>query len=377
MEDRLIFDRERFLAQLTEMICIDSENSFEGDMTAYLEKWFTERGYEVIRDHAGSTCGSTGDNIIVHIPGTMPGEAICFNAHQDTVIPGKGIRPHLEGDRLLSAGDTILGADDKSGIALLIEALQNIEEKHIPHREMYYLFTIGEENGQTGAHALDPAMLPCKNIMSIDDAGRPDHIDLLGIGCWSVKAKFHGRAAHASLNIDEGISAIQMMSDAIASMSLGKTLDNVRINIGTVKGGSANGSVPENAEFTAGIYGFDHEIVGAYIGQMKEICEASASKFGGSVDFFSEKRISIYHQEQDWFIFKCCYDAYVKEGITPKLTTCYGAGDANVLNDKGFRCGGIASGMDKCHTLTEYLDLNDFALAYRIIMRMMTDGFEG
>ena len=376
MEDRFSFNRERFLAQLTEMIKIDSEVFFEGDMTAYLEKWFTERGYETVRDNAGSTCGSTGDNIIVHIPGTMPGEAICFNAHQDTVNPGKGIVPRLEGDRLVSSGSTILGADDKSGIALLIEALQNIEEKHIPHREMYFLFTIGEEQGQTGAHAVDPAILPCKSIMSIDDAGRPDHIDLLGIGCWLVTGKFHGKAAHASLNIEDGISAILMMSDAIASMPQGRTSDNVCINIGMVKGGSSTGAVSENAEFTAVVYGFDNGAVNAYINQLHDICEKSAAKYGGSVEFISKERIPIYRQERDWFVFKCCYDAYLKEGITPALTQCNGAGDANILNKKGFQCSGIASGMDKCHTTDEYLDLNDFSLAYRIVMRMMTDGYK-
>ena len=376
MENRLFFNRDRFIKQLTEMIAVESETGDEGRMTEYLQKWFTDRGYETIRDNAGSTCGSTGDNIIVHIPGTMPGEAICFNAHQDTVIPGKGIRPHLEGDRLVSAGDTILGADDKSGIAILMEALLSIEENRIPHREMYYLFTIGEEVGQTGAHALDPAMLPCRSIMSIDDAGHPDHIDRLGIGIRIIKGVFHGKPAHASLDIESGISAIQMIADAVAAMPVGKKDGGVAVNIGKINGGGPAGVVPDHAEFTGSVYGFDNETMTACIEQLRDICMNSAAKFGGSVEFFSEERIPVYRQDQDWFIFKCCYDAYMKEGIKPEVTICYGAGDANIFNAKGYQCGGISSGMYNCHTSGEYLDLNETALSYRILMRMMTDGFE-
>ena len=136
------FNEKRMLDRLMEMIRIDSPSFEEKPMTDYLEKYFKDRGFEVYRDNAGEKFGSTGGNILVHIPGTMEGEAVCFNAHQDTVEPGRGIEPVYENGVLTSKGDTILGADDKSGIAMLMELLDVLQENKIPHREMYYLFTI-------------------------------------------------------------------------------------------------------------------------------------------------------------------------------------------------------------------------------------------
>ena len=158
------FNEKRMLDRLMEMIRIDSPSFHEKPMTDYLEKYFKDRGYEVYRDEAGSKFGSDGGNVLVHIPGTMEGEAICFNAHQDTVEPGRGIEPVYKDGKVTSAGDTVLGADDKSGIAMLMELLDVIKENNVPHREMYYLFTICEEQGMPGAKNFDISKLPCRNL---------------------------------------------------------------------------------------------------------------------------------------------------------------------------------------------------------------------
>ena len=136
---------ERVLKNLTEIIQIDSESYHEGPMTDYLQKYFEDRGYEVYRDQAGKIVGGDhSGNLMVHIPGTLPGEGICLNAHQDTVKPGLGIKPVLENGILKSSGDTILAADDKSGIAMIMELLDLLTETKTPHRDLYLLFTICE-----------------------------------------------------------------------------------------------------------------------------------------------------------------------------------------------------------------------------------------
>ena len=140
------YNKERILSRLMEMIQIDSVSYKEGPMTDYLQKYFEDRGYEVYRDRAGKAVGGDhSGNLLIHIPGTMEGESICLNAHQDTVEPGIGIVPVLEDGKLKSSGDTILAADDKSGIAIMLELLEVLKETGTPHRDMYYLFTICEE----------------------------------------------------------------------------------------------------------------------------------------------------------------------------------------------------------------------------------------
>ena len=150
------YNQERILAKLIEMIKIDSESYKEGPMTDYLQKYFETRGYEVYRDQAGKTVGGDNSgNLLIHIPGTMEGEALCLNAHQDTVKPGIGIEPVIENGRMVSKGNTILAADDKSGIAIMLELLDVLKETNTPHRDLYYLFTICEESGMYGAKNFD------------------------------------------------------------------------------------------------------------------------------------------------------------------------------------------------------------------------------
>lgn len=376
MEARFELNRERLLKTFFELVTIDSESGSEGGVTEYLQKWFTDHGYQTVRDEAGKTCGSTGDNLLVHIAGTMPGEAICFNAHQDTVKPGRGIRPRLEGDRVVSGGDTILASDDKAGIAMLLELLERLRELQIPHRELYYLFTIGEEVGMLGAKAFDPALMPCKSFFAIDGTGRPGGICVSGPAAVAMRADFHGRPAHAGIEPEKGASAILMLAEALRNAPFGRIDEETTSNVGLIGGGAANNIVAESARFTAEARSRNEEKLQKQVDAVRAACQQAAEKLGGTVDFQVDHTYPAYYQKEDWFIFRCCEQAYHKEGITPRLVKAGGGGDANVLTGKGYQCGGISAGIYNCHSCDEYLDLNDFEQAYRVVMRMMTDPME-
>ena len=166
-------NQERVLNRLMEMIQIDSVSFHEEAMTDYLQNYFENLGFEVYRDQAGKAIGGdNAGNLLLHIPGTLKGEAICLNAHQDTVQPGLGIKPVFENGILKSSGDTILAADDKSGIAMMMEVLDVLKETGTPHRDLWFLFTVCEENGMDGAKNFDYSKLPAKNIFALDGAGK-------------------------------------------------------------------------------------------------------------------------------------------------------------------------------------------------------------
>lgn len=373
MEARFELNRERALRTFFELVAIDSESGGEGGVTEYLQKWFADRGYETLRDQAGQTCGSTGDNLLVHIGGTMPGEAICFNAHQDTVRPGCGIRPRVEGDRVVSGGDTILAADDKAGIAMLLELLERLRETGVPHRELYYLFTIGEEIGMLGAKAFDPALMPCKSFFAVDGTGRPGSISVAGPGAVAMRADFHGKPAHAGIEPEKGASAILMLAEALRSAPFGRIDEETTSNVGQIGGGKANNVVADSAWFTAEARSRSEEKLQKQVDAVRAACRHAAETLGGSVDFYVDPTYPAFRQDPDWFIYRCCVQAYRKEGIAPRLVQAGGGGDANILTGKGYQCGGISAGIYNCHSCDEYLDLNDFEQAYRVVMRMMTD----
>ncbi|MBR0115083.1 MAG: M20/M25/M40 family metallo-hydrolase [Firmicutes bacterium] len=376
MGKRFEFNEERMLSNLVEMIKIDSESGNEGEMTQWLMDWFTSRGFDAVRDNAGSTCGSSGDNVIVHIPGTMEGEAIAFNAHQDTVKPGVGIEPVIEGRRMYSKGGTILGADDKSGIAVLLEILENLKEKNIPHRELYYIFTIGEEVGMNGAKALDPAMLPCRSFFHLDDAADPGIVRPMGPGAVKMRCDFTGRAAHAGIEPEKGVSAVMMMGYAFTLMPMGRIDEETTSNIGVIGGGEATNIVAEHAWFTAEARSRNAEKLKKQTEDVRKACEEAAAKFGGKAEFTVEPTYPPYVPDENWFVIRCLMDAYEKEGIEPRYIPAGGGGDCNILCGKGYECTGISTGMYKCHTTDEYLELDELAACYRVVMRVMTDGYK-
>ncbi len=368
------FNEKRTLDQLFEMIRIDSINYHEGPMTDYLQKYFEDLGYEVYRDEACKAFGGDhGGNLIVHIPGTIEGEAICLNAHQDTMEPGIGIEPYYENGIVRSKGDTILAADDKSGIAMMIELLHVLKETNTPHRDLYFLFTVGEEYGMLGAKNLDYTKIPTKNIFSLDAAGELGQLTTSGAGKDELVATFHGRMAHGGIEPEKGISAIAMLASAINRVHFGRINEETTSNLGLIDGGIANNVVCDKARFTCEVRSQSQDQIDAQIQLICKACEDAAAEFGGTVELDINHFCPPLKADPDCFIMKKTADALRAEGIEPKFTICGGSGDVNIFSGHGFECTGISTGMFEVHTPDEYLDMKIFAQAFRVLWRIVTN----
>ena len=368
-------NEKRLLDGLLEMIAIDSVSYEEKPMSDFLETYFKNKGLEVYRDQAGEKFGGNGSNILVHIPGTMEGEAICFNAHQDTVEPGRGIKPVVKDGYLVSSGDTILAADDKAGIATIMEAYDYVKENNIPHREMYFLFTICEELNMMGIKNFDFSKLPTKNIYVIDSAGSPGVMTMKNPAKVGIVATFTGKKAHAGIEPEKGINAITMASKAIAKMTLGRIDAETTANIGRIEGGGQTNVVTDEVFFTAEVRSHSMEKLKNQVESMKKACEEAAAEMGGQVDFAVSHDYPCFVLSQESFAFKACMAAYEKEGIPTSTLIGGGGGDCNIFAGSGITCACIASGMYDVHSSNERLNLEEFYTTTRVVYTMMTEKF--
>jgi len=151
-------NRDRLAQTFLELVRIDSVSREEGAIACRIREIFEEElGTETKTDASASLTGSETGNLVVRIPGSIPARPLLFNAHLDTVEPGRGVRPVFQNGRFSSDGSTILGADDKAAIAIMIEAARILRGTGIPHGPMEFLFTVCEEIGLLGAKALDPS----------------------------------------------------------------------------------------------------------------------------------------------------------------------------------------------------------------------------
>jgi len=241
-----LIQKERLRDLLIELVQIDSISRKEREIALRLKREMEELGGEVWIDDAGEKVGGNVGNLIAHFRGNSPGSTpILLSAHMDTVIPGEGVVPVLEGNILRSDGRTVLGGDDKSGIAIICEAVRVLREKHLPCSDIDVVFTICEEAGLLGAKCLDVSRLRARSGLVLDS----DSIGFLftrAPAANHLEFRIRGLEAHAGVCPEKGISAIQVAALGISKMRLGRIDDETTANIGLIEGGAAVNIVPNS-----------------------------------------------------------------------------------------------------------------------------------
>ncbi len=140
-------NEKRLLEEFLELVQIDSETKHEADICKVLKEKFAALGMDVVEDDTAPKTGHGAGNLVCTLPGTKEADTIYFTSHMDTVVPGKGVKPVIEDGYVKTDGTTILGADDKTGLAAMLEAVKVLKEKNIPHGTIQFIITVGEESG--------------------------------------------------------------------------------------------------------------------------------------------------------------------------------------------------------------------------------------
>ena len=269
-------NRERLALVFSTMCAIDTPSCEEGRLSGFLKDIFAREFPQalVAEDDSASATGSDANNLVIHFPGDLPGEPIFFNCHMDTVEPARGVEVVRDGTRFSSAGETILGGDDKAGIAILIEAIRAITEAGLSHLPFDLVFTTCEEIGLRGAKSLDISLLRAREGYALDSTG----VDLLIIGAPAAnhfRFTVTGAAAHAGLHPERGINAIQLAAKCIADLPLGRLDEESTANIGRITGGKATNIIPESVFVEGEVRSHSPEKLATFSKQIKDMVQAT------------------------------------------------------------------------------------------------------
>ncbi|MCR5845752.1 MAG: M20/M25/M40 family metallo-hydrolase [bacterium] len=367
-------DEKRVVDRFLELVRIDSPSKHEAEVAKHCAKVLGELGFDVRIDGTAERTGCESGNVIGFLPASPSvAGAIALASHMDTVEPGRGIEPIITDGIISSAGDTVLGSDDKSGIASIIEAVQSIIENGAEHPNILVIFTTGEEIGLLGATALELteteretfAGAPC---LVADSDGAPGAITIGAAYHYEFVAEFKGLASHAGVEPDKGRSAIRMASEAISMMRLGGLGELATANIGSIGGGTATNVIPDSCKIEGECRAMTSEEVEAIRDDMQRCMESGAAKFGGSVD--AKWKLSypgMKLERDDELVLKL-------EGVANDLglpfSADYSAGgsDANILGSKGFKPITVATGMTNFHATNELIEIEDLRNCARFIM---------
>lgn len=355
--------RNTIIDYFISLVKIDSESGEEKNIAQKLECDFKELGAETRFDNANNKTGGNTGNFYAYFKGNIDKEPILFCAHMDTVMPGKNIKPKILKDRITSDGTTVLGADDKSGIAQIYCAIKELKENNEDHAPIEVLFTISEEIGLLGAKYMDYSMIRSGKGYALDTHSIGE-IVLGSPSQNSMKYIIHGKESHAGSNPEHGINAIRIASEAISVMPMGRIDAETTCNVGIIEGGKATNIIPNMVTIRAEARSHNKEKLQKVTDQMTQALLKTAEKyklkdFQAKVDIEIKEEYSSFKLNEDDEIILLAKKASENAGLTFKASVGGGGSDANIFNRKGIKMCIAGTGMSKVHTVDEYILISD------------------
>lgn len=362
-----MIQKDRAINKFMELVQIDSVSFNELEVAKYLTKHFTDLGYEVIEDKKSNEAVSQSNtgNIVVRIPGVgalANNPIIILEAHMDTVEPGNGVKPSIteDGKYVVSDGTTILGADDKAGIAQILEVEAVLRENKMDHAPLELLFTVAEEVGILGAFNVDTDLVKGKIAYVLDGGGGPGTALIGGPDFYDIVGKIVGKAAHAGVAPEQGISSIQVMSEAIANMKLLKVDEDTTTNIGRVICNYPTNVVPEITTFEMEVRSLKAEKGKAQCEHVISTLEAACEKYGATLEYELTQSLHAYHHSDDNPVIKQYKAMCERHGLTYTGEIMRGGTDVSGLTYNGIDAICLAAGGEYAHELRERLIIDEF-----------------
>lgn len=363
---------DRLVKLFMEMVEISSVSGQESAFRDYLQRHFSARGLHCMEDEAGTALAGNSGNLLVKIAGTADASPILFLTHMDTVVPGQGIKAVLGDDQVIrSDGTTILGSDDKAGVAAILEAYDVLLEKGLAYPPLELLFTVSEEQGLLGAKHFDFSQVKSPIAYALDSSGQPGTIVYKSPCQNEIEYQVQGKAAHAGINPEEGMNAIQLMSKALAVMPCGRINASTTCNFGTIEGGKARNIVAEYCIAKGEARSLERTELDRLTGELTATFTREVEKNGGKAEIkvtYLYPEITLDPEEE---VIRLAVAAAESIGLKPELVSTGGGSDASIVNENHIRCANLGIGMNAVHTTEEYIRVEDLIKDAELVLAII------
>lgn len=363
---------ERMLSEFFELVKMYCPSRNERKVADLLIPRLEKLGLQVEEDQAGKLIAGNTGNLIALLKGTVPeAPTVLFTAHLDCVEPCSGIEPVIDKGIIRSAGNTILGSDDKAGVVAILEALRVITEKGLPHGDIQVIFTVSEEAGLDGSKHVERSKLKADFGYALDSSGSPGEIITKAPGQNQINVVIHGKTAHAGVAPEEGINAIVVAGKALAKIKQGRIDEETTANIGVIKGGQATNIVPDRVELACEARSRNMDKLAAQTEHMKVVFEETAKENGCRAEVAVETAYGSFVLEDSSPVVALAVKAAESIGLEPVLKATGGGSDANYFNSYGIPTAVLGVGMSKVHTTEEYIKEVDLYKAGEYVLAII------
>lgn len=358
-------NRNRLIKVFLQLVKIPSPSGQEAAMRTVTARALRKLGVRITVDSIG--------NVIGRLPGVGTGKTqppFLLEAHLDTVTPCVGIKPVIRGNKIMTDGTTILGADDKAGVAAIIEVVTILRERKLDHCPLEIVLAVSEEQYNRGAKALDVSKLKSPYGLVID-GGDISEIDYAAPFISTFDVTVMGKAAHSGLEPEKGISAIHTAATAISHMKLGRINSNTTANIGMMSGGQNRNVIPDRVTLVGEVRSHSHTQLENQLERIQKALTDAAEQFGAAIDFKNNFDVPGYTVAKNDPFLKRLRSVIEAHGIKTNLRKFCAATDANVFNNRGIETLDLGTGMRNPHTVEEYLLIDEFIIATAVVLGMV------
>lgn len=372
-----MINSDRITERFTMLAQIDSVSKEEAAIAGKLKEILAGMGADVFMDNAGEKIGGNCGNLVAKFKGNTASKPLLLSGHMDTVEPGRGVKVLLKDGVFTSDGTTILGSDDKSAIAIILEVMDVVRENNLPCPPVEIVFTVCEEIGLCGAKHFDLGMIESKTGYILDST------DLDGIVTKAPAANrlvitVHGKDAHAGAAPENGINAILVASRAIAQLELGRIDHETTCNIGTINGGKATNIVPDLVTIHGEARSHNEEKLKAVTEQILDTfrktvdsCKKNLDDDLPKVEIELENDFPSTNISEDHPVVQLARKAAKNLGREMKSKTIGGGADANIFFGKGVVTGVLGTGMTDLHTVRESIKLEDMEKTASLLIEIL------
>jgi len=349
------------------LAAIEALSQHEMPVADQIQALLAGMGLRSFRDHSQEKTGSDTGNLICQVG---DGGDTLFLAHMDTARPPGALRPRILADRITSDGTTVLGADNRAGIALLVHAVESVLAEGRRGRNFTLAFTVCEETSLAGSLHLEiePRSRRC---FIFDSSLRPGAFITASCGAKSFRAAVKGVAAHSGLAPERGINAIAVAARALCRIRQGRVDGDATVNIGLIQGGSAVNVVPEAAILKGEVRAFDMGLAEPLLEEIRVAFAAEAAGAGAGLDFSAEWDFKPYRVAPDSGIYRDVLAVLQRLGLEPSPVLSLAGSDANSLNGRGIQAINLGIGAQNPHADDEFILLEDLNRACAIAMELM------
>ena len=357
----------RLIEIFLQLVPIDACSTKEKPVAEYIKQFLLESDFKIIEDSSHKYSNSNTGNIICR---KGNGGDLILLSHMDTVRPTGNLKPIIKSDKIISNGDTILGADNRAGIAILLFTLERVNKEKIKTKNFTAAFTTCEETNLMGSKKLEVNGAIKKGFV-FDSAFRPGNFIYSSCGSLSFLIEVNGIASHSAISPETGVNSIEITSNALSKIKQGRIDNETTLNIGKITGGSAINVVPEKTIIEGEIRSFKTEKIKKLFDEIKRVFNSQANAFNGSCNFESQWDFEPYKVPHSSEVYQNTVQAIKRAGLNPEPQISLAGSDANSLNANGIQAVNLGIGAQNPHSNNEFILIEDLYKSSEIALELI------